>query len=695
MESLTAITFTPALPWPLLVVLAALATPVVGLALWTRARGGGPRALVLAVAFLALLNPTLIDEERQRLPDVGVLVIDESESQAIGDRSAQTARAAQALRAELDSGHELELRVVTVGPSGSDDGTRLFEALGRALADVPTELVAGTILITDGQVHDVPENLAGIAYAGPVHLLLTGAPDARDRRLVIAEAPSYGIVGDILTLAVRVDDPGAEGAAIPITIRADGGRPRRVPVRIGELTELNYSLERAGITALEIAVAPGAAELTLDNNRAVVVINGVRDRLRVMLVSGEPSPGLRTWRNLLKADPSVDLIHFTILRPPNKQDLTPVRELSLIPFPSGELFAANLDEFDLIIFDRYHRRGILPLVYLSNVVDYVIAGGAVLDTAGPSFASPFSLATTPLGAILPGQPTGGLHEEAFRPRLTAAGRRHPVTAQLPGSGVADRATDDGAAEPRWGHWFRLMEAEVSRGTILMRGGRDLPVLVLDRVGEGRVAQLLSDQSWLWARGFDGGGPQSDLLRRLVHWLMKQPDLEEDSLTATVAGDRIEIARRSLAPIAGEVAMRAPDGTTQSVPLRPAGEGRAVATLTAPGPGLYRLDHADQSAIAVVGTANPLEMADVRATEAVLAPIAEATGGAVMWLGISGIPDLRRVRADARRHGHDWIGLLANRQYLVSGLNQVPLLPAALLLALLIGGLMLAWRREGR
>ena len=222
-----------------------------------------------------------------------------------------------------------------------------------------------------------------------------------------------------------------------------------------------------------------------------------------------------------------------------------------------------------------------------------------------------------------------------------------------------------------------------------------PVLVLDRVGEGRVAQLLSDQSWLWARGFDGGGPQSDLLRRLVHWLMKQPDLEEDSLTATVAGDRIEIARRSLAPIAGEVAMRAPDGTTQSVPLRPAGEGRAVATLTAPGPGLYRLDHADQSAIAVVGTANPLEMADVRATEAVLAPIAEATGGAVMWLGISGIPDLRRVRADARRHGHDWIGLLANRQYLVSGLNQVPLLPAALLLALLIGGLMLAWRREGR
>ena len=141
----------------------------------------------------------------------------------------------------------------------------------------------------------------------------------------------------------------------------------------------------------------------------------MRDRLRVMLVSGEPNQGLRAWRNLLKADPSVDLVHFTILRPPNKQDSTPVRELSLIPFPTNELFDAGLGEFDLIVFDSYHRRGILPMMYLGNVVDYVVGGGAVLDAAGPAFASPLSLSGTPLGAILPGRPTGRVFREEFRP----------------------------------------------------------------------------------------------------------------------------------------------------------------------------------------------------------------------------------------------------------------------------------------
>ena len=96
-------------------------------------------------------------------------------------------------------------------------------------------------------------------------------------------------------------------------------------------------------------------------------INGVRDRLRVLLVSGEPHAGERTWRNLLKSDASVDLVHFTILRPPEKQDGVPVDELSLIAFPTRELFIEKIEDFDLIIFDRYRRRGILPSLYLENI----------------------------------------------------------------------------------------------------------------------------------------------------------------------------------------------------------------------------------------------------------------------------------------------------------------------------------------
>ena len=137
-----------------------------------------------------------------------------------------------------------------------------------------------------------------------------------------------------------------------------------------------------------MAVAPLDGEIALQNNRTVIATEGIRDRLQVLLVSGEPHPGERTWRNLLKADASVDLVHFTILRPPEKQDGTPVKELSLIAFPTRELFVEKLSEFDLVIFDRYERRGILPTVYLNNVVDYVRAGGAVLVASGPDYARP-------------------------------------------------------------------------------------------------------------------------------------------------------------------------------------------------------------------------------------------------------------------------------------------------------------------
>ncbi len=696
MQGLSGLAFTPLLPVALLAALTALSAAVVAYGAWARARGMAWRAVVLAAGLLALLNPTLIDERRESLPDVVALVIDSTASQDIGARRAQTAKAADSVRARLDSMDDLELRVVTVAADSGADGSLLFAALAEALSDVPADRVAGAILITDGQVHDAPEVADTVAYAGPVHVLLTGQRNERDRRLVIEQAPTYGIVGDRLSVTVLVDDPGAAGQMAELTVRVAGQRVRRAAVEIGKPREIAFELDRAGVTALELSVAPGDAELTLENNRAVVVVNGVRDRLRVMLVSGAPSPGLRTWRNLLKADPSVDLIHFTILRPPDKQDMTPVRELSLIPFPSTELFATNLKEFDLIIFDRYHRRGILPMLYLANVVDYVMAGGAVLDMAGPAFASPLSLASTPLGAILPGRPTGMIYEHGFRPRLTAEGLRHPVTAGLPGAGGAIKiAGGVTAGAPQWGRWFRQIGAEVHGGATLMRGHLNLPLLVLDRVGEGRVAQLLSDQSWLWARGFEGGGPQADLLRRLVHWLMKEPDLEENSLTARVDGDRIVITRRSLEPIGEPVTVLDPSGESRTVVLSDQGEGRAGATLTVADTGLYRLQQAGESAIAVVGAVNPLEVADVRATETVLAPVVAATGGGIHWLVDRGAPDIRRARPGRETAGRTWIGLTQNRRYLVTGLAQAPVLPAIVLLVLLLGGLILAWRAEGR
>ena len=412
----------------------------------------------------------------------------------------------------------------------------------------------------------------------------------------------------------------------------------------------------------------------------------MRDRLRVLLVSGKPHPGERTWRNLLKADPSVDLVHFTILRPPEKQDGTPVRELSLIAFPVRELFEVKLKEFDLIIFDHYRRRGVLPQIYLGNVVDYVHEGGAILEAAGPDFASSLSLYRTPLASLLPGEPTGEIYREGFRPTISALGRRHPVTADLPGAA---------ASTPRWGRWFRMVDAVAHGGTSLMSGVDDKPLLIVDRAGEGRVAQLLSDHAWLWTRGFEGGGPQAELLRRLGHWLMKEPDLEEEQLTATANGQRLTIVRRSLEAGDRDITLTSPSETVRTVRLEDGADGRASATVEVDEVGLYRVTDGRRSGVAAVGSLNPVEYADVRATDELLGPVAEATGGALVWLARDGIPSIRHVRPRRETAGQGWIGLRRNGQYLVTGVNQLALLPPLLVLVLVLGGFALAWRREGR
>jgi hypothetical protein len=408
----------------------------------------------------------------------------------------------------------------------------------------------------------------------------------------------------------------------------------------------------------------------------------------VLLVSGQPYPGLRVWRNLLKADPAVDLVHFTILRPPEKQDGTPIRELALIAFPSRELFEVKLGEFDLIIFDRYSRRGLLPLVYLDNVARYVEEGGALLEAAGPEFAEPHSLYRTPLSRVLPGRPSGEVYERGFRPTVTDLGDLHPVTSGLVHDGDGENGND-------WGRWFRQIDVEAPNGQVLMTGVSDRPLLVLERVGEGRVAQLLSDHAWLWARGHEGGGPQATLLRRLVHWLMREPELEEEALRALAVGNGLRIERQSLRAEPVMVEVTSPTGQRFTVELEPVADGLAAAEIEATEDGLYRVQDGEHLAFATPRPIAPVELADMTATAEVLAPIAEHTGGAVSWLGERGLPNIRRVETDRQAAGAGWIGLERNRAYTVEGLTQTPLLPAWLAALLLVATAAMAWWREGR
>ena len=681
------IAFAPVLGWPLVAVLGAVGLALTFVSAIARSRGWPLRALSLALLLAALANPSIRNEERQGLDDIAVAVIDRSLSQDTGTRTAQTEQAENALKAAAARLGNTELRVVEVhsGISAGDDGTRAFDALNRALADIPPERFAGAIMVTDGQIHDAPADPAKSAIGGPVHGLITGSKSERDRKIVIDRAPRFGIVGKEQTIRFHVEETNGPNTPVDVAIQYGTGDPQTLSVTPGAASEITLTVDHGGQNIAELSVPPLAGEISTQNNRAIAVIEGIRDRLRVLLVSGEPHPGERTWRNLLKADASVDLVHFTILRPPEKQDGTPVKELALIAFPTRELFIDKLDEFDLVIFDRYHRQAILPAAYLSNVARYVEDGGAILIASGPDFANEDGLYTTPLAGIIAAAPTGEVIEGAFRPALTDAGRKHPVTRGLEGSA---------GATPTWGRWFRLVGTRNTTGDTLMAGPNDHALLVLSHAGKGRVAQMLSDQGWLWARGFDGGGPQTELLRRIAHWLMKEPDLEEEALNAAQQGRQLVIERRTMADKADPVTVTLPSGKTASVPLTMTVSGQWQGRLELTEAGLHRMSDGKLDAVAAAGSADARETTDLIATASVLAPIAAATGGSVHWLE-DGLPQLVKVSPGRQASGSGWIGLKANGAYRVTAVSDIPLFATLLGLGALLLGLCAMWYREGR
>ncbi|MRX51315.1 hypothetical protein GI374_12840 [Paracoccus sp. S-4012] len=692
---MTRLVFDLALPWWVIGALALLALLAAGYALARGLRGWAWRGAAGLVAALALAGPALERAERQGLSDIVILVEDRSASQTLPGRTAQIDGATESLARAVEALPGTELRRVTVG--NDDEGTLLGSAITEALAAEPEARVAGVIAVTDGRLHDAG-SLPADAPA-PVHVLLTGEPQDWDRRLVVEEAPAYALIGEPATVRVRVEDQGAvppemEGRPAALRITRDSGEEQVVALPPGVPLDLPVTVEHGGANVLALALDPpeaGAPQLTDRNDAAALTITGVRDRLRVLLVSGEPHAGERTWRNLLKSDAAVELIHFTILRPPDKMDGVPVDEMALIAFPTRELFMERIGDFDLIIFDRYRERGILPPEYFDNIRRYVEDGGAILIAGGPEMATVEGLTLTALGDVIPARPTGRIVSEPFTPALTEAGRRHPITAGLPGAGVET---------PEWGRWLRRVELEPEPGAqVVMEAGDGAPLLVLSREEEGRVAVLGSDQVWLWARGFEGGGPQLELLRRIAHWSMSEPDLEEEALRATVGpGLALTVIRQTLAGEVGPLGITGPDGGRVELEMRPAGPGHFTASWTAPGPGLYRLTQGERTRLIAVGPAAPREFEETVADGAALAPLAEATRGAVLHLS-EGVPDLRSVRPGRPAAGQSvtgpWIAITPRGAETVSGRNLEPLLPDWGWLALIAGLALGGWLVEGR
>ena len=732
------IAFAPHLPLWLLAVFGGIALAILAFYVYRQAHGAWARLFAVLVIMLALANPLIVKETREGLSNIVALVIDRSQSMEIGTRKADSEKALAALREKLKT-MNVEIReaeVRTNADAGDAGGTALFSALNAALSDAPPDRVAGAIVITDGEVHDAPDPKT-FHPGAPFHVLLTGAPNERDRKLTVVRATRFNIVGKDAEITFRIDDfGGSQSANAQLSMRIDGQDAGKTTVPVGKDTTIKVTVAHGGENVVELEAAPGPSEQTLQNNRAAVIISGVRDRLRVLLVSGEPHAGERVWRNLLKADPSVDLVHFTILRPPDKQDGTPINELALIQFPTRELFAEKLSEFDLVILDRYQNRDILPLAYFDNIARYVENGGALLLSSGPEFADESSIYRTPLAAVLPAQPTGEVVSQPYKPQITKAGFAHPVTRDLPQGNEAPelfsepvpgiKSEDAGPSnqtastapvppaptraaapaatpgqtpqpavqpgQPNWGRWFRVIAAQKLSGNTIMSGPGDRPLLVLDRVQKGRVAQLLSDQIWLWARGYENGGPQAELLRRLAHWLMKEPELEEERLTAEVAGGELRVTRQTMNDKATTVNVTTPTGKTETVALTGASPGKFAGHVKAEELGLYRMNDGTLNAVAAAGPLNPREVADMRATDAVLKPYADATGGGVQWLS-EGLPDLRAVDQGATTRGSGWFGIERRGAYRVTSVDSDQLLPPWLALIFVLVSILFAWRRE--
>ena len=702
------IDFSPMVPWALFWAAAAVAILLIALLAFRRSRGAVLRALALAALLVALANPTLRQEEREHLGNIAIVVMDESMSQMLAGRPEQ----ARAIRADLEGKLAriagLQVRWVSgARPDAShSSGTNLFEDLNKALANTPPDRLAGVIMVTDGQVHDVPKSAAALGFDAPVHTLLTGRPDEFDRRIEVLRAPKYAIVGQTRDVEIAVRETGRTGRAseqVTLRVRREGQPDDIRRATIGRSLTVPMPFPHAGQNILEIELEPAPGELTNANNRIVVAAEGVRENLRVLLVSGEPHAGERTWRNLLKSDASVDLVHFTILRPPEKQDGTPINQLSLIAFPTRELFSQKISDFDLIIFDRYQHRGILQLLYYDNIARYVEThGGALLIAAGDDYAGQSSLVRTPLAPVLPATPTGQVLEQAFKAKLTPDGLKHPVTVGLPGSETA---------EPTWGRWLRQVDVRPERGRTIMKGAEDKPLLILDRKGKGRVALLTSDQAWLWARGYDGGGPHTDLLRRLAHWLMKEPDLEEERLTASARGLQLTVERRSMEDNVPPVSVLGPGGTTSDMQLTASGRpGVWRATVDVKEPGLYKLEtpgpDGTLTAIAHAGIEDPREMSEVTATEDKMKPLAEQTGGGVFWTKSGGllassdpasvtVPRVTLLSSARVLAGSGWMGLKDREAYVTRGVKLTPMFTGFLALSALLVLIALAWWREGR
>jgi hypothetical protein len=617
-------------------------------------KSGWLRLVLATMLGLYLLKPVQLETLSEPNPSSALVFLDQSGSMAVDARGAQAAKAVTQLQQKYRT-HRW--RVQPVG-SPRDQDTQFEKALFSGISRVPAESLAAVVILSDGIVHDASALQRFSQLGKPVHVLLAGNPDLTDRKLSVMPLPPYALVDRQAKITLRMEDSENSPAA-DLSWSVDGEPQAPVKIVPNKNLTLAVPVKRRGRIDVAFSVPARPGEVTTENNIALVQLNGVRDRLQVLLVSGAPYPGGRLWRDTLKSDPSIDLVHFTILRMPSSFDMTPNSELSLIPFPVEQLFEQRLGSFDLVIFDSFGALDLLDPGYFTNVSTYVQNGGALFVVAGPEYGGSESLSSTTLADILPMAPTGLSQETRYIPQRTAEGVRHPVTSALSGD---------------WGAWYQQAQVRAANGVTLMTGSNRQPLVQIAETGKGRVGMIASNQLWVWARG-EPPGPWNDLSRRMSHWLMKEPDLDSEKLTASASSDMLTLTRQSLSPQDGSAAVFAPDGSSLAADMRKTAFG-AQGVVQVTQKGIYRIVQ-DNLSTAVIFGGNTRELRDVRPTDKHLRFLAEKTGGTIGWLA-AGMPSLTFEPSASRR---------------ITGERQTPLFPGWLALLLSASLVVLIWFSE--
>lgn len=552
------ITFEPILPIILILILLVILLFITFFTIFNRIQGGIYRILIFVIFFFLLIQPSLKIEKRKLENSILTFVIDDSLSQQVSGRSKNIDTIYKNMLRQINNKYNqfdiLEIRIndkkitkrfgningilsntlsIEEKKSESKYSTRLLKIFYEEINKYPTKKISTAFFLTDGQIHDLKESSIVDKIDIPIYYILPNVKNLNDQKLEVTYAPDYAYVGESVKIKVVANDyTENKKGYLKLDIFDPEQNLKEINLEKNVEETINFKINKIGENIFYLRIKPNSDDLSNSNNFKIVKINAIRKRLRVLLVSGEPYMGTRVWRNFLKSDPTVELVHMTVLRPPEKNDNTKISELSLIPFPVKELFEEKLKNFNLIIFDNFRGRNILTPLYYENLIGFVEKGGAILEITGPSYNSRNSLFRTQVGKILPGAPTGKSLRGEFKPELTELGKKHPITKSIFKN------------LKNYGSWYEMNDVLIDNKetSVLLKGLKDKPLLSIKKIDKGRISQIYSHNIWIWKNNILNPGPYRELIKNLAHWLMKEPELEEDELKVSIKGKKVFIKK---------------------------------------------------------------------------------------------------------------------------------------------------------